>query len=774
MVSSVFKILDRYILREIVPPFLLGLLVFTFILLIPPLMDVAESLIAKGVGGWTILRLMMTLLPQALGITLPMSLLIGLLIAFGRLSGDREAVAIQACGISPRRLLRPVLFMAGITAVITNYVLVSALPDANQTFREITYSVIASRTQDEVKPRVFYEDFPNIILYIRDASVDGQVWHDVFLADTRNPARPEIFVASQGRMLLNKEQRQVSIMLTSGARHEVAPDMPEEYEIHEFERMVMALDPETVFPEIGPERGYPELTISELKVESERLRDAGESPHRPIMEIHKKFSIPFACFVFAFIGLGLGVSHRKDGRLASFVLAIGVIFSYYVVMYIGEALAKGGQVSPHLAMWLPNILLGIPGVLLLYGRQTNTERLGSLRLALFLKRILASFARPLLKLRGKRSTHTPRRFELLTFKLNLLDRYITRHYLGVVGLSFFGLIGIFYVATFIDLSDKLFKGQTSSGALLEYFWFATPQYVYYVLPISVLIATLVTIGLLTKSSELTVMKACGISTYRTAAPLILCGVIGSALLFGIGETILGSANQRAEAIRHVIRGGSPQTFDVLNRKWFVAPDGSIYHYAYLDPDLKEIHGLSKYEFGSQQWALAKRTFINRASFNGDWEGTSIWVRQFDNEFNLMPYTTTEQGRLSLEPPEFFVTEQPDAERMSYRELERYIAELRTSGFNVVQLTVDMQRKLSFPFVTVVMTLIAVPFGVLGGKRGAMYGVGVGLILAIVYWVTISIFGAIGSAGLLTPVLAAWAPNILFCAGAGYLLLSVRT
>ena len=148
MVSSVFKILDRYILKEILPPFLLGLLVFTFILLIPPLMDVAESLIAKGVGGWTILRLMLTLVPQALGIILPMSLLIGILIAFGRLSGDREAVAIQACGISTRRLLRPVLFMAGITAVITNYVLVSALPDANQTFREITYSVIASRTQD--------------------------------------------------------------------------------------------------------------------------------------------------------------------------------------------------------------------------------------------------------------------------------------------------------------------------------------------------------------------------------------------------------------------------------------------------------------------------------------------------------------------------------------------------------------------------------------------------------------------------------------------------
>ena len=130
--------------------------------------------------------------------------------------------------------------------------------------------------------------------------------------------------------------------------------------------------------------------------------------------------------------------------------------------------------------------------------------------------------------------------------------------------------------------------------------------------------------------------------------------------------------------------------------------------------------------------------------------------------------------LRLEPPEYFATESPDADRMSYVQLRRYISDLRASGFNVVPQTVALHRKISFPFVTLIMTLIAVPFAVTTGRRGALYGIAVGIVLAVVYWLTTNAFGAIGSAGMVAPVLAAWAPNLIFGAGAAYLLLTVRT
>ena len=776
-----FRLIDRYVVRLVLPPFLLGLVVFTFVLMIPPLIDVAEGLIAKGVAPRIIVQIMATLVPQALGVTIPMAFLIGLLIGLGRLSADREVVALQACGVSLARLLRPTFALAGLAAAATAYILIVSLPDANQTFREVTYSIIASRAQDEVKPRVFYEDFPNVIVYVRDAPPGASEWSDVFLADTRNPASPEIFISERGRMLLNRDERRVAIMLENGTRHQVAPGQPEEYEVHEFDQMVMSLDPETVFPRVGPQRGYPELTLPELQEETDRLIAAGLPPHRPIMEIHKKFSIPAACFIFALLGLALGINNRKDGKLASFVIGIGVIFAYYVAMYMSEAAAKGGLVSPHLAMWLPNLALGVPGVWLVWRRSASAARPLLLSLPFVFARQSADaqgapipVARALRRPGHKRTAIVIRVPRFWIPRLNILDRYVLKHYLRVVGLAFVGMIGIFYIATFIDLSDKLFKGETTGRALLEYFWFATPQYIYYVLPISALLATLVTIGLLTKTSELTVMKACGISLYRAAVPLVLFGLVWSAVLFGLGETILAASNRRAEAIRHVIRGGSPQTFDVLNRKWIVAPEGAIYHYTYLDPARQELHGFSVYEFDEDEWGLRRRSFANKATYREGWQAEGVWVRTFNDALGVMPYDFIGDAELSMEAPEFFVTERPDAERMSYRQLQRYIGQLQASGFSVVQLAVALQRKLSFPFVTVVMTLIAVPFAVMTGRRGAMYAVGVGLALAITYWIAISVFGAVGSAGLLAPTLAAWAPNILFGAGASYLLLTVRT
>jgi lipopolysaccharide export LptBFGC system permease protein LptF len=157
-----------------------------------------------------------------------------------------------------------------------------------------------------------------------------------------------------------------------------------------------------------------------------------------------------------------------------------------------------------------------------------------------------------------------------------------------------------------------------------------------------------------------------------------------------------------------------------------------------------------------------------------WSGTSGWIREFQRTGETRSFAVFPGRTLHLEAPDYFATESPDADRMTYVQLRRYIADLRASGFNVVPQTVALHRKISFPFVTLIMTLIAVPFAVTTGRRGALYGIGVGIVLAVVYWMTINAFGAIGSAGMLAPVLAAWAPNLIFGAGAAYLLLTVRT
>ncbi len=771
------RITDRYILREVLAPFLLALLLLTFLLMIPTIMGVAEMLIARGVDSLTILRLMGTLIPSALGITIPMALLLGVLMGLGRLSTDREAVALQACGVSLYRMLYPLALLSAAAGLTTFYILAVALPDANQAFREIVFRAVASRAEGDVKPRVFDDEyFRGVVLYVREVSSTGGGWSDVFLADTRESSQPVVFVAQEGRVVLDSEERRVEVVLRNGTRHQVNPAEPDTYQVQAFDESLIRLDPESVFPTGGPARGYREMTIPELQEQITQLEAMGLPAHSPIVELHRKFSIPVACLVFALIGLGLGVTSRKDGKLASFVLGIGVIFAYYVLMYGAEATTKGSVISPHLAMWVPNIVLGLFGVALIAWRSMSVER--RVRIPFLSRREPPPPPSEDDVDEGKANVWITRLMGPRMGLLRTLDWYVTRVYLGTIVMSFVGLLGIFYISTFVDLSDKLFKGQTTGLVLLRYFWYATPQFTYYVLPIAALVASLVTVGVLTKSSELTVMKACGISLYRAALPIFLLSLAWGGALFGMSETILGNANRQADRLNFEIRSGVVQEVDVLDRQWIVAENGAIYHYLSFEPDRDEFGSLSVYDLRGRPWELERRTFVANAKFEEEtgWVGRNVWVRDLASDIpeDRALLATDVQPLAFLEPPDYFETDPPDAERMNVRELEGYIERMGASGFPVVKLVVDLHRKISFPFVTLILTLIAVPFAVTMGPRGALYGIGVGLALACTYWITMSVFGAIGSAGMLAPMLAAWAPNLLFGGLAGYLLLSVRT
>ncbi len=785
------RILDRYIVREILPPFGLALLVFTFILMMDPVARLAQPLLAKGAPGSVIIRALLTLVPQALAVTIPMAFLLGLLVAFGRLSGDSEWVAIQACGVSLTRMLRPVLSLALVAWALTEWVLIVAVPSGNQSFREIEYKLVAQRVETEIKPRVFFQDFPNLVLYVRDVRPDTPGWSDVFVADTSRAGQPVIYMARHGRMALDRERRSVEMMLEDGIRHSVTTDLSgkEKYETNRFGRMVMSLDPASVFPDAGPAKGEPEMTIAELQQRAAIIRKEGGSPHNAIWYIQQKFSIPVACLVFALIGLGFGVSSSRGGKLAAFTVGIAVIFAYYVLLFTSHSLVKGGGLRPEIGPWVPNIVLGLFGLAVVIGR----SRLGgrSFRLtipagwferwrskpagATAAPRAPKAAAPVILVVRLPR-LHVPRPL--------ILDRYVSRMYLRMVALTFISLLGIFYISSFIDLSDKLFKGRATFGMLLAFFWFSTPRFVYYVIPIALLIATLVTIGLLTRNSELIVMRACGISLYRVALPLLAFGALASALLFGLEERVLANANRQADQLNQRIRTGTARTLDILNRRWVVGRNGVVYHYEYFEPRRKELMQLSTYEFDARNWSIVRRSYVDSASFDkssllagrsgAGWITRQGWMREIDGSGQVRAYVPFNGRPVTLEAPDYFGTEQPEADRMTYAGLRRYIAEMRAAGFNVVPFLVDLHQKVSFPFVTIIMTLLAVPFAVTTGRRGALYGIGVGIVLAMVYWTANNLFGAVGDAGLLSPVLAAWAPNILFGGGAAYLLLTVRT
>ncbi len=785
------KLIDRYLIRSFISPFVISLLIFTFIQLVPFLVRLVEPLIAKGVPAPVILKAMATLLPMALAVTIPMALLVALLIGLGRLSGDREWVALQACGVSAYRLLRPIALVSVVAWAMTSWVLIWGVPEANQAYREITYKVLAERAEAEVRPRVFFENLPRLVLYVRDVPSDRSGWNDVFVADTTKPDAPTIYLAQHGRMLLDREKRSVELILDDVAQHQSQPTVPDEYSVGKFEQLVLSVDPSLIFPQEGPEKGDNEKTIAELEATIVELQRQGISTHNAVMAIHKKFSIPIACFVFGLLGLGVGLTTRRDGKMAGFILGVGMVFAYYVLMSMSIQAAKGAKVPAWLAMWIPNIVLAVPGVAILLARGPWAGRWQQLMSSIQMRwariwpagtgRRLVSTVLDRARSRDRAAVGGGRPW---LPRPSLLDAYVTRMYVRVAALSFVSLMGIFYISNFIDLSDKLFKGRTTGAVMLQYLWYASPQFAYYCIPIAVLIGGLVTIGLMTRSSELIVMRACGISLYRTSLPLVLLAMLASGVLFMFDENVLAYSNRRAEALRHEIRVGSPRTFDILNRQWVVGREGEIYNYVYFDSLNSQINNFSVFRFAPKSWRLQSRTFFRTVSYTGPatagqeqkvtWDGRDGWVREFDRQAEARGFRTIAREPVEIEPPAYFAAEQPDADRMTYGDLRFYIQELRASGFSVVKYEVALHRKLSFPWVTVIMMLIAIPFAVTTGRKGALYGVGIGVALALGYWVAMSVFVAIGQGGAIAPMLAAWAPNVLFGAAAAYMLLTVRT
>ncbi len=783
------SILDRYLVREILLPFFLWLLLLTFVLMMPPILQNAEQLIAKGVAWLTILRVLLTLVPQALGITIPMALLLGILIGLGRLSADREFVVLQACGVSLFRVLRPIIVLSLAACGATLYVMIVALPNANQTFRQITFNIIASKAESDIKPRVFFTQFPSRVLFVRDLDPEGG-WRDVFLADDTRPGETTVYFAREGRLLVDRTRKIVELSLEHGARHTSFTARPQEYDLSSFERLALNMDAETVFPRTQLMKGDNEMTIAELREKIVQNRKVGAPTGSQYYTIQQKFAIPVACLVLALIGLGLGVSNRKDGKLAGFVVGIGVIFLYYMLLWTSRAGAISGALVPRFAAWIANIVLGVAGVALVIWRAGAADQPIRITLPVWRRgRTPASSPLPKAERRGRTIVvlRVPQ-FEIP--RPGLLDLYIARQYLRVFMLSFVSLVGLFYISTFIDLADKLFRGTATSGMLLRYFYWETPQYIYWIIPLAGLVSTLVTIGLLTRNSELIVMRACGISLYRSAAPVVLFAAFCSLTLFELQERVLPSSNREAQRLNAMIRGWPVESFGTLDRRWVVGNHGAIYHYDFFKPAVNQFGTFSLFQVDDSGWRLASMThaksvnLVRTPAAAGEssltWMAHDGWTREFtpprrrDTAHSAVRYEPFAERALSLEPPKFFNTPEPDADRMTYGELKHYVGELQSSGYYVVNYIVQLHRKVAFPFVSVVMTLLAVPFAVSTGRRGALYGIGIGIVMAISYWIMQSVFAALGAGGAMSPLLAAWAPNILFASAALVMLLTVRT
>jgi lipopolysaccharide export system permease protein len=271
------------------------------------------------------------------------------------------------------------------------------------------------------------------------------------------------------------------------------------------------------------------------------------------------------------------------------------------------------------------------------------------------------------------------------------------------------------------------------------------------------------------------MRSCGVSLYRAAGPLIVLALVWSGGLFWLNDRVLAHANRRAAVLEDRIRGGTGQLISTtVNPNWLI-DKGRIYYYASFDARQSTLHAVSVFELASSPFRLASHGWATRATFVRErWLADQGWVQRFDGSARATRQSFTRQV-LDLAPPSrFAVLQNQEIDLMTIGQLREFVAERATSGVGVAETRVTLQERVAFPLATLVMTLIGIPFGATTGRRGALYGIGLALILGAVYWLLNAFFLAVGQAALMPAMLAAWSANLLFLAAAAYLTLTVRT
>jgi LPS export ABC transporter permease LptG len=338
------------------------------------------------------------------------------------------------------------------------------------------------------------------------------------------------------------------------------------------------------------------------------------------------------------------------------------------------------------------------------------------------------------------------------------------------------------VFTFFELVGDILRNHIALATVGDYLFNLAPSMVYAITPLAVLIAVLVTFGVLNRNSEIVAMKATGISLYRLVIPIVSISAILAVSLFLFDDHYLPSANRRQEELRSTIKGRPPQTFLHPEEKWIFGQQhpgepGHIFYYQFFDADDNAFGNLSVFEFNSSTFAISRRIFASRVSWDEEthsWRFVNGWVRDINGDKpDYKEFSSTTFSEIH-EDPSYFKKENLQSQEMNFGQLKAYIRDLRQSGFDTMRLRVALWHKLAYPLIAVIMAVLAIPFALSMGRRGSLSGIAVAIAVALAYWVIDGLFGAMGSVNYLPAALAAWSPDVLFGLTGGYLLLKTPT
>ncbi len=771
-------LLARSVFREIIAGASVGTLLFTFVLFLRSASLLFEQLVRGAAPASTIGYLFLLVMPFVFMFTIPVGVLVGVLIGLSRMSSDGEIIALRAAGVSTRRLMAPVIAFALFGTAITAACSLWVNPWAVRETIRVLNQIAADQMTAEIQPRVFAEQFPNKTLYVGDV-ISGPVirWRNVFIADMTPPEQrnrttqeasgdaPRITIATDALAVPDSAHNSIQLRLLNGSSHEVGKELENYFDIRfpSLDQLLAAKPPEE-----QRAKAFTGLDTGPLREEAKRSRDAD-------IELQRRFALPPACLLLALVGLPLGVSSRKSGKSAAFVTTVFLSFLYFMAQVSLIGLAKQGRLQPVVAAWAPNIAFALIAIFLLVRLEApgDSDVIGRVRG--WWAELIAGFTS---RLRRRGGTKPKRRESSAPFRLlpQIVDTYLLSTYLFYFAVWLTSFVLLIQVFTFFELLSDILRNNIPMARVATYHLFLTPKLLYDSTPISGMVAVLITFAVLSKQNEVTAFKACGVSLYRLALPILLASLALSALLFAFDYYVVPDANLVQDGIRSEIKGRAVRTFLRPDRQWIYGKGTRIFHYKYFDPSARIMAGVHIYDLDPKVFRLRRHIHAERAQWEpgiGAWIFQNGWSRDTDNVRAYQTWQVKTFPELT-ETPEHFLPEEKQYKQLNFHQLASYISELGQSGFDTVRLRVQYHRKFSVPLFPFILAIIAVPFSFWVGNRGAMTAIGASFVIAIAYLAVNQLFEQIGYLNQLPPTVAAWSPNVIFTLAGLYAMTRLRS
>jgi len=375
------NIINRYIFREMIPPFVVSVLVLIFIFLMTRILDITNLIVNQRVSLLSVLLLFVYSMPYFLIFVIPMSIMLAVLLTFLRLSSDNEIVALKAGGYSTYGLLPPIFLFCLLGFLMTSFISIYGLPWGRLSFKALAFEVAKSNIDLALKERTFNDSFKGVTLYVNKIDKRDRTLTDVFLQDARSSDRVSTVVASKGHYYGNQERLTFQLRLYNGVINQVNLNEKSWHSI-DFETYDFNFDlTQAISSSKDRPKDEEEMTLSELRQSLKKATVKDDQYYLTLMEYHKKLSIPFACFVLGLTAVPLGIQSKGAKRSFGIVLGLLVFLVYYVILSAGLVFGEAGICLPIIGMWMPNMVVGVLAAYLMF-ITVNERPIGLIQIAL--------------------------------------------------------------------------------------------------------------------------------------------------------------------------------------------------------------------------------------------------------------------------------------------------------------------------------------------------------------------------------------------------------